>query len=210
MEAGKHALCEKPLTVRVDEAEDMVTLARLHDRFLMEAMWTSCHPVVRSLVDGVAAARFGRPRQLHAELGFRVDEPPSSRLLDPSLGAGALLDMGIYPLTLAHLVLGEAESLTATADLSESRINLADFHHPTSATFTAYADDGSNDDVDLAVAEPIVGAEPVIGRGYGNEAVEVGRCVRAGLRESPLVPHSQTLLLMRQMEDLLAQVGVSY
>ncbi len=56
----------------------------------------------------------------------------------------------------------------------------------------------------------IEAAEPVIGRGYGNEIAEVGRCLRAGLRESPLVPHDQTLLLMRQLDGLLAQIGVSY
>ena len=54
------------------------------------------------------------------------------------------------------------------------------------------------------------GAEPVVGRGYGNEIVEVGRCLREGLRESPLVPHEQTMTLMRQMDDLRAQVGVAY
>ena len=85
----------------------MVALAREHDRFLMEAMWTACHPVVRASCRR-AAPRAGSatPRQLHADLGFVVDRPPDDRMLDPALGAGALLDMGIYPLTFAHLVLG--------------------------------------------------------------------------------------------------------
>lgn len=243
--AGKHVLCEKPLTVTVAQAERMVALAREHDRFLMEAMWTACHPVVRAVVDGVRSGRLGRPRHLHAELGFRVDAEPGDRLLDPALGASALLDMGIYPLTLAHLLLGEAVTLHATADLSErgvdldiaiagrypggalatmaasmtswstrsaslatdlGRIDLSDFHHPTAATFTPYdaaagRRGGATEPVDLTE-----GVEPVVGRGYSHEIVEVGRCLRAGLRESPLVTHEQTLLVLRQMEDLLAQV----
>jgi predicted dehydrogenase len=244
--AGKHVLCEKPLTVTVEDAEEMVALARHHDRFLMEAMWTACHPVVRAVVDGVRAGRFGRPRHLHAELGFRVDAAPDDRLLDPALGASALLDMGIYPLTLAHLLLGEAVELRATADVDErgvdldlvvagrypggalatlgcsmtswstraaslatdrGRIDLADFHHPTAATFTPYdagRAGGPGEPVDL-----IEGVEPVIGKGYAHEIVEVGRCLREGLRESPLVPHAQTLLLMRQMAALRAQVRVT-
>jgi predicted dehydrogenase len=239
-EAGKHVLCEKPLTLNAAEAEAMVALAAEHDRFLMEAMWTACHPVVRALADQLRAGRFGTPRHLHAELGFRVEADPTDRMLDPALGAGALLDMGIYPLTFAHLLLGPAHELRATAALSAGgidldvalagryaggalatmtasmtswssrsaavatdlgRIDVPQFHHPAYAVFTP--GDGG---------EPVrvEGAEPVIGGGYGHEVVEVGRCLREGLRESPLVPHEQTLTLLRQMDDVRAQVGVAY
>jgi predicted dehydrogenase len=116
--AGKHVLCEKPLTLNAAEAEEMVALAAASDRFLMEAMWTACHPVVRQLVAQVRAGRFGTPRHVHAELGFRVDAGPEDRMLDPALGAGALLDMGIYPLTFAHLLLGPAQELRASAPRS--------------------------------------------------------------------------------------------
>ncbi|MBC9734852.1 Gfo/Idh/MocA family protein [Nocardioides marmotae] len=245
-EAGKHVLCEKPLTLSTADAEEMVRLAGKHDRFLMEAMWTACHPLVRTVAEQVRAGRYGTPRHLHAELGFRVDAGPDDRMLDPALGASALLDMGIYPLTFAHLVLGEAERLTGTADLSDrgidldvaisgrypggalatmtasitswssraaaiatdlGRIDVPDFHHPTRATFTPY--DGGDGD---AAREPveILAEDAVIGRGYGNEIAEVGRCLRAGLRESPWVPHAQTLTLMRQMDAVRAQVGVSF
>ena len=239
-EAGKHVLCEKPVTLNLAQAEEMVRLAAEHDRFLMEAMWTACHPVIRSIVDGVRAGRFGTPRQVYAELGFRVDQGPEHRLLDPALGASALLDMGIYPLTFCHLVLGEAESLTASAVLSESGIDLDvamtgryaggalglmaasmtswssraaavatdegrlevpdQFHHPTYAVWTPV--DGE--------PERIEGDVPIIGQGYGNEIAEVGRCLAEGLRESPWVPHDQTLTLMGQMDDVRRQVGVHY
>lgn len=249
LEAGKHVLCEKPLTLNVAEAEEMVALARHHDRFLMEAMWTACHPVVRRLAADLRSGRFGAPRHLHAELGFRVEAPPEDRMLNPALGAGALLDMGIYPLTVAHLLLGEAESLDAVAHHSadgidldvallgrypggvlatmtasmtswssraasiatdEGRIDVEDFHHPTRATFTPYASGGSNDRDGRGAPVPVVGDEPVIGRGYGNEIAEVVRCLRAGLRESPLVPHAQTLTLVRQMDAVRARLGVRY
>lgn len=245
LDAGKHVLCEKPLTVSVAQAEEMLALAHSRDRFLMEAMWTACHPVVRVVADGVRSGRFGRPRHLHAELGFRVEADPDDRMLDPALGASALLDMGIYPLTLAHLLLGEAITLRATAELSDrgidldiavagrypggalatmtasmtswstrsaslatdlGRLELDDFHHPTSATFTPY-DEGTGRGGGRGVPIDLTAdAEPVLGRGYAHEIIEVQRCLRAGLRESPLVPHEQTLTLMRQMEGLLAQI----
>jgi predicted dehydrogenase len=248
-EAGKHVLCEKPLTLDVADAEEMVRLAGVHDRFLMEAMWTACHPVVRALRGRLQAGEFGTPHHLHAELGFRVDAPPEDRMLNPELGASALLDMGIYPLTIAHLLLGTAERLTATGQLSErgidldiavagrypggalatmtasmtsyssraceiatdrGRIRFDDFHHPAEAVFTPYAPGPGSWVVEPG--EPVVvrAEEPVLGQGYGNEIAEVGRCLREGLRESPLVPHEQTLTLLRQMDELRAQVGVEF
>ncbi|MBF4161519.1 Gfo/Idh/MocA family protein [Nocardioides acrostichi] len=241
LEAGKHVLCEKPVTLTAADAEEMVALAEQHDRFLMEAMWTATHPVVTEVAARLATGEFGTPRHLRAELGFVVPDVPDDRLLDPTLGASALLDMGIYPLTLAHLLLGEADELRATAHLSGRGVDLdvaiagrypggataslsasmtswsdrsgalatdtgrldllGQCHHPDGAAFTPH--DGG----------PVVemrGVQPVIGAGYGNELAEVVRCVRAGLRESPLVPHAQTLALMRQMDDVRAQVGVRF
>lgn len=253
LEAGKHVLCEKPLTLRTADAEELFAIARAKGLFAMEAMWTACHPVVRAVQDGLRAGRFGAPRHLHAELGFVAPADPTSRLLDPALGAGALLDMGIYPLTFAHLLFGEAEALAAQANLQETeggsfdldivmtgrypggalatmvasltswssrraaiatdtgRLELDDFHHPTRVVFTPMgtARDWSDDH---APTEPfeVTGDEPVIGRGYGNEALEVNRCIREGLLESPLVPHAQTLTIMRQMDSIRAAVGIVY
>jgi predicted dehydrogenase len=244
-EAGKHVLCEKPLTLTAAGTEEMVRLAAAHDRFLMEAMWTATHPVVRLLAERLRAGEFGTPRQVHAELGFRVDAGPDDRMLDPALGASALLDMGIYPLTFAHLMLGPATSLSGHASLSDGgidldvavtghhaggalstwsasmtswssraasiatdlgRIDVPTFHHPAYAVFTPNA--GTNDSG--TTGEPVRIEAPVIGRGYGDEIAEAARCVREGLRESPLVPHEQTLTLMRQLDDIRGQVGVSF
>jgi len=124
IEAGKHVLCEKPLTLRAVDAEALFALAVRSERLLMEAMWTACHPVVRAVADRLRAGEFGVPRHLHAELGFVVHAAPEDRLNDVAMGAGALLDMGIYPLTFAHLLLGEAEELTATAVVSDTGVDL--------------------------------------------------------------------------------------
>ena len=247
-EAGKHVLCEKPLTLSVADAEEMVRLAGQHDRFLMEAMWTACHPGVLALRERLRSGEFGSPRHLHAELGFRVDAPPEDRMFNPALGASALLDMGVYPLTFAHVMLGEARSLTATAELSDrgidldvaiagrypdgalatmtasmtswsgrhaaiatdrGRVEVDDFHHPSRITFTSYEVGDTNDTV--VISDPVpVETPPVLGRGYTHEIAEVGRCLAEGLRESPLVPNAQTLAILRQMDAIRAQVGVSF
>jgi predicted dehydrogenase len=124
IDAGKHVLCEKPLTLRAADAEELFALAVRAERLLMEAMWTACHPVVRAVADRLRTGEFGVPRHLHAELGFVVRAAPEDRLNDVAMGAGALLDMGIYPLTFAHLLLGEADELTATAAVSDTGVDL--------------------------------------------------------------------------------------
>jgi predicted dehydrogenase len=242
--AGKHVLCEKPLTLDARTSEALLAEARDRGLFLMEAMWMACHPLVRALVAAVRDGEHGEVRQVVADLGFVVDTVSSDRLLDPAMGAGALLDMGIYPLTLAQLLLGDPVEQTAVAHLSATGIDLdiaiaarypsgalaaltstmtarsprtatvatdrgrfdlaADFHHPTAITWTPY--DGKR----VGTPEDLVGEEEVVGAGYGNEILEVHRCLAAGLLESPLVPHAQTVALMRQMDALRAQVGVVY
>ncbi len=246
--AGKAVLCEKPMTLDAASAAGLFEEAAARGLFLMEAMWTATHPTIRAMTTLLAGGEHGTARQVHADLGFVVPGvfgggDPTDRLLDPALGAGALLDMGIYPLTLAHLVLGEPLSLAAVAHRAESGIDLDvavaglypggataaltasmtsqsprtasvateigrfdlpwDFHHPERIRWTSYWQaDGTSSWV-----EP---EEPVIGRGYGNEVLEVHRCLRAGATTSALVPPEQTLSLMRQMDDLRRQIGVVY
>jgi len=127
LEAGKPVLCEKAFTLNAPDAEHLVALARERGLFLMEAMWMRCNPLVRRVQHLLASGQLGEVRQVRADLGFVVDKPPTDRLLDPSLGGGALLDMGIYPLTFASLFLGEPSAVAATAALSElgADLNLA-------------------------------------------------------------------------------------
>lgn len=240
LEAGKHVLCEKPLALNFQEAEQMVAMAGQHDRFLMEAMWMACNPVVRALQEGLAAGRFGTPRQVHADLGFVVRQPPGHRLLSRDLGGGALLDMGIYPLTFAELMLGPAQRLTAAAGVNADGIDLdvaiaGEYAGGAVAALTAsmsahsprvasIATDTGRIDVPAdfhcpthaswtpegGEPERIEGVEPLIGSGLGNEAAEVQRCLGEGLRESPLCPHERTLRLHGQMDELRREIGVHY
>ncbi len=122
--AGKAVLCEKPLTLNAADAELLVAQARKEGLFLMEAMWMRCDPLIRRLQQLAASGALGEVRQVRADLGFVVDRPPTDRLLDPALGAGALLDMGIYPLTFAQLFLGEPAAVAATANLSAAGADL--------------------------------------------------------------------------------------
>ena len=245
LEAGKPVLCEKPMTLNAGEAAALVDLAADKQLFLMEAMWMRCNPLVRRLRALLASGELGEVRQVRADLGFRVDRPATDRLLDPALGGGALLDMGVYPLTLAQLFLGEPSSVAAVASLSEAgadldvaislgypggalasltstmtawsprtasiatdrgRIELAEsFHHPTAATWVPA---GDSEGSDPAATESF--AEELTGSGLAHEALEVVRCLRNGELESPLVPLSDTLAMMRLTDRIRAEIGVRY
>src|SRR6478609_3085423 len=120
--AGKPVLCEKPLTLNRADAETLFAAAG--DLFCMEAMWMACHPLVREVRRRLLAGDFGTPRQVHADLGFVVPETASARMLQRELGAGALLDMGIYPLTFARMMLGPFDRVVAAATLSSAGFDL--------------------------------------------------------------------------------------
>ncbi len=111
LEAGKSVLVEKPLTVTVTEAEDLITLARQRGLFCMEAMWSRCNPRLRKAAQLVAAGELGPIRHLTATVGFAFEGDASHRLLNPDLAGGAILDMGVYPVHAVNLFLGEPDQV---------------------------------------------------------------------------------------------------
>ncbi|MEV6738076.1 Gfo/Idh/MocA family oxidoreductase [Streptomyces sp. NPDC051104] len=124
LEAGRSVLCEKPFTLNVREAEELVELARQRGVFLMEAMWMYCNPLVRRVADLVREGAIGEVRSVQADFGIAGDFPPSHRLRDPGQGGGALLDLGVYPVSFAQLLLGEPSDVAARAVLSQEGADL--------------------------------------------------------------------------------------
>ncbi|MEV6960382.1 Gfo/Idh/MocA family oxidoreductase [Streptomyces sp. NPDC051207] len=124
LEAGRNVLCEKAFTLNAREARELVALARERGSFLMEAMWMYCNPLVRRLKALVDDGAVGDVRTVQADFGLAGPFPPSHRLRDPAQGGGALLDLGVYPVSFAHLLLGEPSDVTARAVLSEEGVDL--------------------------------------------------------------------------------------
>ena len=124
--AGKHVLCEKPLTLNAAQAQSLFALARERGLLLAEAMWTRTLPFAQALRKTLADGRLGAPRLVTAVLGEAMADIP--RIAQPALGGGALLDIGVYALTLACLALeGDVERVGGVcvqnglgADIEES------------------------------------------------------------------------------------------
>jgi len=106
IEAGKHVLCEKPCAVDAPGAERIIEAARRRGTFLMEAFMYRCHPLIEALLAELGAGTIGEVRHVRADFGFHVPRDPKSRLFEPALGGGAILDVGCYPMSLVRLIAG--------------------------------------------------------------------------------------------------------
>ena len=232
-EAGKAVLCEKALALDSEDAATLIEEARHRRLFFAEAMWMRCNPNIGKIQGMVAAGACGTVGQVRAELGF-VGKPDSARLWDPALGASSLLDVGIYPLTFANLILGEPTHIAAAGILSDRGIDTsggATLTYTSGAvasiawTQMAWSDnraavsgDGGRIEIPSRFHETTgfsyarnseldEFAEPVLGRGYAHEIIEVDDCLRAGLTESTLLPLDRTLAIMKQMDEIRRQIG---
>ncbi|MWA10793.1 gfo/Idh/MocA family oxidoreductase [Streptomyces sp. BA2] len=124
LDAGRAVLCEKAFTLNAREARELVTLARRRGLFLMEAMWMYCHPLIRRMKALVDDGAIGEVRTVQADFGLAGPFPPAHRLRDPAQGGGSLLDLGVYPVSFAQLLLGEPSGVSARATLSDEGVDL--------------------------------------------------------------------------------------
>jgi predicted dehydrogenase len=236
--AGKPVLCEKPFAINAAEAEQMVAAARERGLFLMEAMWTRFLPHIARLRELLAAGAIGEVRQVRADFSFRAEFDPQHRLFNPALGGGGLLDVGIYPAALASMILGAPAQIAALADLGATGVDeqaALVFGYPagqlavlTCATRTNAIHEalilGTRGHIKLHEAwwrpssltlsvdgQPDEEFAPeAVGNGYNYEAAEVMRCVRAGRRESEIMPLDETLALARTFDTVREQWGLRY
>lgn len=238
LNAGKHVLCEKALTVNAREAGELVALARAKGLFLMEAMWSRFLPSMQRAFEIAASGEIGEVKWVGADLGFPAPYSPTSRLWARSDGGGALLDITVYPLLWALGTLGFPQTVSATGWVNDDGVDAQNaltlgYHHGAQAQLTSsllahgprtatvagsagflQASGSINNPKELQVR---VGFDDVrserfavVGRGYCYELREVTRCIQQGLTESPVMPLEDSLNTMRLFDGVRAQLGVSY
>jgi len=239
LEADKAVLCEKPFTINAAEAQEVMGVARARNLFLMEAMWVRFLPYIVKLRKLLAEGAIGEARMIAADFGFRANVNPESRLFDPALGGGALLDVGVYTVSLASMIFGDEPNDVATlTELGETGVDeqsafvlkypggrLASLYTavrtltPMEATImgtdgfirlhTAWWR-GSKMTVHVQGQDEQLIDLPPEGNGYNYEAEEVGRCLRANRTESEIMPLDETLAVMRTLDRIRAEWGLTY
>jgi predicted dehydrogenase len=238
LQAGKAVLCEKPFAINAAQAEEMIALARECGRFLMEAMWTRFLPVIEKVRHLLADGAIGEVRLLIADFGFDAPFDPQSRLFDPHLGGGALLDVGVYLVSLASMVFGSPARITSLAHLGETGVDeqaaitlgydAGQLALLATAIRTRTPQDallvGTGGQIRIhskwwhptALTLSIQGQQdqafslPFEGNGYYYEAAEVMDCLRAGKLESDVMPLDETLAIVQTMDEIRAQWGLRY
>ncbi|MEX5635391.1 Gfo/Idh/MocA family protein [Parafrankia sp. FMc2] len=137
LRAGRGVLCEKPFAVDAEQAAEMVATARAQGQFLMEAMWSRFLPAYVKIRELVAAGTIGTVLAVEGDFGFPLPVDPTNRMFDLAQGGGALLDLGVYPISLASMLLGEPAQVAAFGQLGSTGV---DEHI---AVLTSYRDGGA-------------------------------------------------------------------
>jgi predicted dehydrogenase len=236
--AGKAVLCEKPFTLDLAQAEELVETARGAGVFLMEAMWMRCFPAIHSVCGLIADGAIGNVTTVQADFGLAGLFEPTHRLRARELGGGALLDLGVYPVSFAQIILGAPVGIEARARLTPEGVDentAMIFEYASGALATLNCSlvgdtprtavvTGTRGRIELprnfyrptgftvvrgdAAAEYI--PTPFEGLGYHFEAAEVHRCLREGLTESPVVPLNETLAVMATLDAVREKIDVTY
>ena len=234
---GKAVLCEKPFTVNAKEAAEVIDFARAKDLFVMEAMWSRFFPAMARVRALLAAGAVGEPRMLQADFGFRAGVDPNSRLFSPALAGGGLLDVGVYPVSLASMIFGAPTEVSGLAQIGETGVDeqaamtlkyaggqlaslITGIRINTPHEALIFGTEGSiklhAPWWNLAKITVNSGGKieemdlPFGVSGMKFEAKEVGDCLRAGKTESAILPLSETLSVMQTLDALRAQWGLKY
>ncbi len=237
--AGKHVLVEKPFTINAGQALKIRDAAARMKVFVLEAMWTRFLPAHLALNKYIADGVIGEIRTIIADHSQYLPYPKHARLWEPELGGGALLDLGIYPISFAQRFLGNPVKIFSTAQLTDKFVD-----ENTTMVFEYSRGETALMSTCLSVAGPvsaiILGTngrieidqrfyaqstfriynqankaiveynQPIEGVGHRYQGLESERCVNEGLLESPLMDLQSSIDIMKSMDEVRKQIGVKY
>jgi len=239
LEAGKHVLVEKPFSLNASQARDVVDLAAASGLLVMEAMWTRFLPHMRAVRSFLDRGAIGEVRSLHADHTQRLPMDHNHRLNNLDLAGGALLDLGVYPISFAHDLLGPVEHVQAEATFKPTGVDASVasvIRHVGGAISTSFSSSetrGPNRatvlgtegrlEIDATWYAPArvtvldaddtvveVYDQPVSGRGMHYQAAEVERLLAAGQTASPLMTPAGSVDVMATLDAVRERIGLRY
>ena len=237
MQAGKHVLCEKPVAINASQTNEMVAQARKSQVFFMEAFWSRFNPSINEVYERTRQGDLGKLRFVQAEFSFyKLNDSKEDRSLDVEKGGGSLLDMGVYPLFLAYLLLGIPEEVlsrsqffTTGAEIQTSII--LQYKDAQALLYSGFAHDTSmrakvageracfflepiwheTQGYTMKIGETeIMEKRPTLGKGFTYEIAEVHQCIAKGALESKKWSWQNSLELMQLVDKVRAEAGIQY
>jgi predicted dehydrogenase len=237
LNAGKHVLLEKPFTINAREAQEIKELAAVKKLFVLEAMWTRFLPSMDAIFEVISSGVLGEIKLITADHSQYLPHVP--RLWEPELGGGALLDLGIYPVSFAVRVLGLPSRATAKATLTGQQVD-----ETTSIIFEYESGAQASLTTCMSAAGPVTatvvgtygrieidkafynqtsftvynqGGEiiqryevKIDGIGRQFQGLHLEKCVAEGLLESPILSVTESVEIMKLLDALREQIGVTY
>ena len=237
LEAGKAVLCEKPMGINAQEVKAMMALAKAKKVFLMEAFWTRFNPAMLEVKRQIEQGRIGDLRHVQASFAMpRWNDDPSGRLLNLTKGGGSLLDIGVYPVFLAYLLLGKPNKILATANFNDQGTETqssiifsypktqaqlySSLTHPFTMEAKIYGEKGEltiaptwheSEALSWKIGDTITQEQfPKKGKGYVHEIEEVHHCLNNNMLESEQWSLKDSLNLIELMDQIRKKVGVVY
>ncbi len=240
LEASLPVLCEKPFAMNQAQVKSMIAKAKAENLFLMEALWTSCLPSTLEAKKIIEQGELGEIISIRADFGFKAPVDLDARLYNRSLGGGALLDIGIYPVFLALMILGYPQKITAVAKLGKTAVDeeigiILEYEqgamshlHATILTKTKteafiYGTKGTlhlherwftPTTMTLTLFEDENQPRTIdfnsTSGGFEYEIAEASRCLIEGKKESDLMPLSQSWKLIQLLDAVRSKIGLVY
>jgi predicted dehydrogenase len=238
LEAGKPVLCEKPFTVNATQAADLIQLAQASGLFLMEALWSRYLPVYRQVREWLDAREIGELRLVSSTFCFRPERDPSDRKFSHELAGGALLDLGVYNVSLSQWVIGsDPTSVSAVGQLGDTGVDeltagtlvypeniVSQFAcsflmnavndlmiYGTKGHIRIHADFWQPTQATFAVGgQEVIATLPFRRNGFEYQIEEAMSCIRRGKGESEDMPLASTLATMTTMDQIREQIGLRY
>lgn len=236
---GKHVLCEKPIAMNAGQTRRMINAARKKGVFLMDGMWTRFFPAVIQLRKLLNAAALGKVLAVEADFGIHFKVGPEHRILNPELGGGALLDLGIYPVSFVSMIYGaQPEKIVSVMHKTKTGVDdhaVIAFKYADGATASIstssivrmknevriFGADGMLTVHDLFISPNRLTLEPAgkkaktmdfpySGHGFHFEADHVHQCLRKGKRQSDILPQDEILAIMQTMDKIRRQWKLKY
>lgn len=239
LRGGKHVLVEKPFMINAQQAQDVVALAGARGLVVLEAMWTRFLPHMARIREIINDGTIGEVRKVIASLNMNLPKDPSHRINDPELGGGALLDLGIYPISFAFSILGAPARIRACASLTPNGVDRQTaviFEYPDGqqalldCTLDAAGANraviiGTKGWIDIgsrwyeATSFKRYGVDgelaerfehPLNSRGMQFQAAEMERLIRIRATAGTTLPPSESISVMTAMDEIRKQIGLKY